>query len=95
MANIQSMLGSIFADPRIAERKQAEKKRNARDRYHAKKLAAELGIDLTIETNPDWGCWIEYHVDQVGPQGWEDELFSRSWGEVRDKLEEIKADRSK
>ena len=94
MANIETMLGSIFANPRIAEIKREEKKREARDRYHAKRIAKALGIDLTIERHPDWGCWIEYHVDQVGPKGWQDELFSRSWGEVRQKLEEIQAEQS-
>ena len=53
MANIETMLGSIFANPRIAEIKREEKKREARDRYHAKRIAKALGIDLTIERHPD------------------------------------------
>ena len=67
---LNKLLG-LFVDPRIAERKKEEARRNSKDRYHAKKLAKELNIKLTIEKNaPGWCCWIEYHVDQVGPKGW-------------------------
>jgi hypothetical protein len=88
---LNKMLGSILIDPQIAKRKKEDARRNSNDRYHAKKLAKELNIELTIEKDDvGWTCWIEYHVDQVGPEGWEDELFCRGWGEVRDKLTTIK-----
>ena len=90
---LNKVLG-LFIDPRIAERKKEEARRNSKDRYHAKKLAKELNIELTIEKDAaGWCCRIEYHVDQVGPKGWKDELFCCSWGEVRNKLETMKKER--
>lgn len=92
MTTLDTMLGSIFNGDR-AKIKREEQRRTARDRYHAKKIASRLGIDLTIERAGDgtWACWIEYHVSQVGPKGWTDQLYCHSWGEVREKLEEIEA----
>ena len=90
MNELNSILGSIFNSGHI-ERKREEAKANARDRYHAKKIAKQLGLPLTIERTGDgeWCCWIEYHVSQVGPKGWSDELYCRTWADVRNKLEQI------
>ena len=91
---IHKMLESIFIDPRIAERKKEDARQNSNDRYHAKKLAKELSVELTIgKDDAGWNCWIEYHVSQVGPEGLDDELFCTSLSDVRDRLEIIKQKR--
>ena len=88
---LNKMLGNLLVDPRIAKRKKEDARRNSNDRYHAMKLAKELNIKLTIGKDAGgWNCWIEYHVDQVGPEGWKDELFCSFWGDVREKLGTIK-----
>ena len=92
---LTNILDEIFslADPRIREKKDQAIKQNAKDRYYAKKLATELNIELTIERDGigDWACWIEYHKEQVGAKGWADNLYCHTWGDVREKLELIKA----
>ncbi len=84
---LDSLLNKLLTNPKV--------KQNGRDQYHAKKLAKELEIDLTVEKDYiGWGCWIEYHVEQVGPKGWKDDLFCRDWFEVRERLATIKGERS-
>ena len=86
---IEKMLNTLFADNTIRDE---ERKQNARDRYHAKRIANKLGIEITRENTSDgYGYWIEYHVEQVGPKGWSDQLYSTSWDDVREKLEAIEA----
>ena len=64
--------------------KQETSKRNARDRYHAKRLSKELGIPVTTERDSvGYAYWIE-------TDAWADDRFCTSWGEVREKLEQIK-----
>ena len=64
--------------------KQETSKRNARDRYHAKRLSKELGIPVTTERDSvGYAYWIE-------TDAWNDDRFCTSWGEVREKLEQIK-----
>jgi len=68
--------------------KQETSKRNARDRYHAKRLSEELGIPITTERDSvGYTYWIE--TDE-----WDDDRFCTSWTEVRMKLEEIKEERT-
>jgi len=58
---------------------------NAKDRYHAKKLAKELEIDLTIGRDSiGWHCWIESDNENI------DGMFCTSWNEVLYKLDQIK-----
>ncbi len=74
--------------------KEDGRKANARDRYHARRIASKLGIEITRDhMSEGYGYTIEYHIDQVGPQGWTDDLFSTSWEEVREKLETIEVER--
>lgn len=85
---IELMFGDLLKDPEKEKREKERVKKNNRDRYHAKKLAKEMDIELTIERQThDWCCIVEYYKDTVGPKGWDDNLFCRSWQEVRDTLE--------
>lgn len=87
--SLEAMFGSLLTNTKA---KDDERKANARDRYHAKRIASRLGIEITRDNMSEgYGYWIEYHVEQVGPKGWSDELFSTSWQEVREKLEAIEA----
>jgi len=87
--SLEAMLNGLLNNNKA---KDGKRKANARDRYHAKRIASKLGIEITREHMPDgYGYWIEYHVSQVGPKGWSDQLFSTFWGEVREKLEAIEA----
>jgi len=88
---IELMFGNLLKDPEKEKREKERVKKNNRDRYHAKKLAKEMNIELTIERHThDWICIVEYYKDTVGPKGWDDNLCCRCWQEVRDTLETIK-----
>ena len=87
---IELMFGDLLKDPEKEKREKERVKKNNRDRYHAKKLAKEMDIELTIERHThDWTCIIEYYKDTVGPKGWDDNLCCKCWQEVRDTLETI------
>ena len=87
---IELMFGDLLKDPEKEKREKERVKKNNRDRYHAKKLAKEMDIELTIERHThDWICIVEYYKDTVGPKGWDDNLCCRCWQEVRDTLETI------
>ena len=87
---IELMFGNLLKDPEKEKREKERVKKNNRDRYHAKKLAKEMNIELTIERHThDWICIVEYYKDTVGPKGWDDNLCCRCWQEVRDTLETI------
>jgi len=87
--NLETMLNGLLADN---EAKDDKRKANARDRYHAKRIASKLGIEITREHMSDGhGYWIEYHTSQVGPKGWSDQLFCLDWQDIREKLEAIEA----
>lgn len=89
MTTLNAMLDGLLADNTA---QQNRRKENARNRYHAKKIASRLGIEITRENASDgYGYWIEYHVEQVGSKGWTDQLYCHAWGEVREKLEAIEA----
>jgi hypothetical protein len=52
------------------------RKDNARARYHSKRMAEKLGIELTIGRDEGgWNCWVETELD-VGDR------FCTSWHEV-------------
>jgi hypothetical protein len=87
---IELMFGDLLKDPEKEKREKERVKKNNRDRYHAKKLAKEMDIELTIERHThDWICIVEYYKDTVGPKGWDDNLCCKCWQEVRDTLETI------
>jgi hypothetical protein len=87
---IELMFGDLLKDPEKEKREKERVKKNNRDRYHAKKLAKEMNIELTIERHThDWICIVEYYKDTVGPKGWDDNLCCSCWKEVRDTLETI------
>ena len=59
---------------------QTRRNEQARDRYHAKRLAAEKGYKLeTGRDSSGWYCWID-------GTDWDDDRFCTSWSEVRSKL---------
>ena len=81
--SLEKMLNSLLSNTKPECPVEAKhRKANARDRYHAKRLSKKLGIPLTIDRGFGWHCWIEY-------AHWDDDRFCTSWGEVREKLEEI------
>lgn len=65
----------------LSPKLKTQRNENARDRYHAKRLASARGY--TLETGRDgsgWYCWIN-------GTDWGDDCFCTSWSEVRSKLE--------
>ena len=57
--------------------------RNARDRYHAKKLAEKLNVKLDVERDSvGWTCWVL--ADEI-----EGNQFCTSWGEVLQSLKTV------
>lgn len=80
---LNRMLNNAFGSAE-QRHKQETSKRNARDRYHAKRLSEELNIPITTERDSEGQFyWIE-------TDAWDDDRFCTSWTEVRIKLEEIK-----
>ena len=87
--NLEVMLNGLLTNSKA---KDDGRKATARDRYHAKRIASKLGIEITREhMSEGYGYWIEYHIEQVGPKGWSYQLFSTCWQDVREKLEAIEA----